>query len=69
MPDLLLVKEIVFSAIQTVWFFLKLAALLVLKANITPHFSDSVSHHILRYLYYFQAITWDEMSLKSVSWS
>jgi len=67
MSDLLLVKEIVFSAIQTVCFFLKLAVLLVLKANITPHFSDSVSYHILRYLYYFQAVTWDEMNFKSMS--
>lgn len=67
MSDLLLVKEIVFSAIQTVCFFLKLAVLLVLKANITPHFSDSVSYHILRYLYYFQAVTWDEINFKSMS--
>lgn len=67
MSDLLLVKEIVFSAIQTVCFFLKLAVLLVLKANITPHFFDSVSYHILRYLYYFQAVTWDEMNFKSMS--
>lgn len=67
MSDLLLVKEIIFSAIQTVCFFLKLAVLLVLKANITPHFSDSVSYHILRYLYYFQAVTWDEMNFKSMS--
>lgn len=67
MSDLLLVKEIVFSAIQTVCFFLKLAVLLVLKAHITPHFSDSVSYHILRYLYYFQAVTWDEMNFKSMS--
>lgn len=67
MSDLLLVKEIIFSAIQTVCFFLKLAVLLVLKANITPHFSDSVSYHILRYLYYFQAVTWDEINFKSMS--
>lgn len=30
-------------------------------------YTPLLSCHILRYLYYFQAITWDEMSLKSVS--